>query len=184
MIKNFKNFINESVDHSLYQSNYDDWEKGLILAWGHLLYLGYHDLPYNINNIVSEDETKEYFNEYYREGENDDDLRDWMSNNPPTVGNGQAIFDKHRLNRMMNDIAIKTRTLDPFMIYRYEDQDYTNGWNSYTTDPELDYSNQGKIPKKSYLIPAGYPVIFADGIGDRDEVIINLSSVEKRKLIR
>jgi hypothetical protein len=154
------------------------------MAWGHLLYLGYHDLPYNINNIVSEDETRGYFEEYYWNAEDDEDLRDWMSNNPPTVGKGEAIFDKNRLNMMMNDIAMKTRTLDPITIYRYEDQDYEEGWNSYTTDPELDYSNGGKITKKSYIIPAGYPVIFAGGIGDRDEVIINLSSREKKKLIR
>jgi hypothetical protein len=184
-IRKFNNFINEKIDQSKYQLSYEDWEKGLILAWGHLLYLGYHSLPYKINNIVPENETKKYFAEYYIDGEDDEDLRDWMSDSPPTVGNGKAIFDRNRLNMMLTEISMKTRTKEDLIVYRYEDQEYTEGWNSYTLNPDLAYySNNKNISKKSYLIPKGHPIIFAGGIADIDEVILNLSPEEKKKLMR
>jgi hypothetical protein len=171
----FYKILKEIIDQAIQQNKYEDWEKGVVKAWGHVLYLGYHDVPTKISKIVDEETTKEIFKDYYKNSDDDYDLQDWMSNNPPTMDNGFAVFDKDRLSRILSSIANKTKITEPLIIYRYEDTSYDTGWNSYTTNKDAGYPGE----KKSYTIPIGYPVIFADGIADNNEVIINLGSKEK-----
>lgn len=57
---------------------YEEWELGLIKAWGGVLYLAYHDLPENINKKVSLDVFKSEMKNYYRNADNDEDLQDWI----------------------------------------------------------------------------------------------------------
>ena len=175
--------LKEIMDQSQYQSKYDIWELGLIKAWGQLLYLSYHNIPDSISNIVDEKTTKQVFEEYYKNADSDEDLQDWMSDEPPTMNKGVAVFDKNRLSQMMSSIANKTRLQEPLIVYRYEDTSYEQGWNSYTTDiNDASYAGPSRS-MVSYTIPKGHPVIFADKVADSGEVIINLSSSEKAKYI-
>jgi hypothetical protein len=126
--------LKEIMDQSQYQSKYDIWELGLIKAWGQLLYLSYHNIPDSISNIVDEKTTKQVFEDYYKNADSNEDLQDWMSDEPPTMNKGVAVFDKNRLSQMMSSIANKTKLQEPLIVYRYEDTSYEQGWNSYTTD--------------------------------------------------
>ena len=40
---------------------YDEWELGLIKAWGHVLFLGYHNITENIDKKVDINLFKETF---------------------------------------------------------------------------------------------------------------------------
>jgi len=106
-----------------------------------------------------------------------------MSDEPPTMNKGVAVFDKNRLFQMMTSVANKTKLQDPLIIYRYDNTNYDQGWNSYTVNKnESTYGGKDRT-MRSYTLPKGYPVIFADGIADDDEVIVNLSAAEKAKFI-
>jgi len=181
-IKLFEDFTQE-------QSKYEDWEKGIIMAWGHALFLAFHDVPDKIQKIVSVEQTKKSFLEYFNNAENDEDMQDWLSDVPPTMNNGWALYDKDRLSKMLSDIANKTKLTEPLKVYRVTSEDFDSGWASYTTNlSNTDVYSDWKQPLdghdnkvESYELPIGYPVIFADGIADKDEVILNLSREDKKK---
>ena len=180
---NLFSILKEVINQSQQQSKYENWELGLIKAWGQLLYLSYHNIPNSISKIVDEDTTKKVFEDYYKNADSDEDLQDWMSDEPPTMNKGFAIFDKNRLSKMMEFVAKKTRLEEPLLVYRYEDTSYEQGWNSYTTNiNDAAYGGNG-MSIVSYTIPKAYPVIFADKIADKNEVIINLSSQDKTKFL-
>lgn len=175
--------LKEAIDQSIYQQRYENWERGLIKAWGHLLYIAYHDLPENAPNMVEEMWAKREFVFYEKYSDTDEELRDWMSNTPPTMNGGQPAFDKNRISKFLTGIADKTKLEEPLVIYRYENTSYDQGWNSYTTNiNDAKYGGEG-ISRSSYTLPKGYPVIFASGIADQDEVIVNLSSADKAKFL-
>ena len=167
------------------QSKYENWEKGIIMAWGHVLYLAFHDTPDKIMKITSEQQTKGVFLKYFNEAEGDEDMQDWMADNPPTMNKGYAIYDKNRLSNMLSNIANKTKLTKPLKVYRSSYKDFEPGWNSYTISEEDDYSLgqpiDSDVKQETYELPIGYPVIFAGGIADKDEVILNLSSNDKMK---
>jgi len=173
MIKNFNDFLNESFKNTPYL----EFELGLIKAWGHVLYLGYHDLQITIKNMVPLEETKKVFTEYFREADDDEDLQDWMSNTPPTI-NSIAVFDKSRINKIFEDIANKTKLKEPLIIYHYSKK-HLAGWNSYTTKEEPSYGNDSI--KRTYELPIGFPVIFTFGYADNNEVIVNLNSTQLKE---
>ena len=164
MIKNFRDFVNESLSESVYEI----WELGVIKAWGHLLYLSYHDTPNKISNIVTYNETIQIFKEYFYESDDDEDLRDWMSDCPP-MSNGIAIFDKNRLSEILSNIANKTKLKNEMIVYRYGK--INSGWNSYLTEESIAYSGQ----KHRFKLPKEFPIIFTFGYADKNEVIVNLS---------
>jgi len=177
-IPSFKEFLNEKLNFKSEQSKYEDWEKGVIMAWGHVLYLGYHNVKNSISKIVDMKETQRSFLEYYNEGRNDEDMQDWMSDEPPTLNHGYALFDKNRLSNIFSSIANKTKLKEPLIVHRSSDKEYEEGdWNSYTTSADGDYEGA----KKSYKIPVGYPVIFASVLADNNEVILNISKSDQKK---
>ena len=181
-IRLFEDFTQE-------QSKYEDWEKGIIMAWGHVLFLAFHDVPNKIQKIVSVEQTKKSFLKYFKEAKDNDELQDWLSDVPPTMNRGWALYDKDRLSKMMSDIANKTKLTKSLKVYRVTSKDFDPGWASYTTNKALagEYSDwkqplDGQENKvESYELPIGYPVIFADDIADKDEVILNLSTEDKKK---
>ena len=158
------------------QNKYEDWEKGLIKAWGGVLYLGYHILPVNLNNLVDFDRFKNIMVEYFKNSDSDEDMQDWMSDVPPTLDKGKySLFDKNRIDKVFTEIANKTLTADELIIYRTSDN-HMSGWNSYTLRNDNSYTYKNSLTI-AYKLPKGFPVIFADGIADNDEVIVK--SVEK-----
>jgi hypothetical protein len=180
---NLVKLLKEVISQSQQQSKYENWEKGVIKAWGQLLYLSYHNIPNTILKIVDEKTTKKVFEEYYEQADSDEDLQDWMSDEPPTMNKGFAVFDKNRISQMMSSIANKTKLEEPLTVYRYDDTSYENGWNSYTTNiNDAVYAGKTRT-MASYILPVGYPVIFADDIADKDEVIVNMSAQDKSKFL-
>jgi len=162
-------YINES------NLPYEKWELGVIKAWGDLLYLVYHNLDDHINKIVSFEETQNEFLNYFYNADEDEELRDWMANNPPTLNHGYALFDKLRLNKILNNIANKTLLKKDLIVYRFSNN-YYKGWNSFTTNSTIT-SYKGK--RGVFRLPKGFPVIFTYGYADHNEIILNLDNLKK-----
>jgi len=178
-LKLFERFQDDQYD---FQSKYADWEKGVIKAWGQLLYLAYHDLPEHLNNLVSMDDFKKQYVDYLN-SDGDEDLEEWMAEIPPTYNNGKtALHDKKRLDDVLKAIAEKTPTEEEITVFRSARKEETE-WNSYSLTKEGAYSGQATagIIIRSYKIPKGFPIICASKIADTDEVIINLSQEELNK---
>jgi len=180
-ILSFTQLINENLNIENLQNLYLPWEMGLIKAWGGLLYLSFHDLDENIQKKVSEITTKKELENYFLHSDDDEDLVDWFSDIPPTMNGGYALYDKKWLKSALLNISEKTKLVEPLIVYRFSKTE-KDGWNSYTTDENIDYSYFTRS-KFSYRLPIGYPVIFADGIADNNEVIINMSLENQRKFI-
>ena len=156
---------------------YQDWELGIIKAWGDLLYLSFHSVPQRIREerLVSERVFRNEFRNYLNNSEGDEDLLEWMAEAPPTYDRGRlALFDRERLGGALTDMADRTRLEEPLVIWRSEMVDGA-GWNSFTTNPSLAYEGT----KKSYLLPVGTPVVFCGELADPDEVIVHLTSEQK-----
>lgn len=172
-----KKIKNESFLTEAKSDTYENWEKGVIKAWGELMYLGFHSVPKRLDNLSSFSDFRNEFDDYFRNSEDDEDLRDWMSGTPPTYAGGkESLYDKERMEDVLSEIANKTKLKKPLVVYRFEEKEM-EGWNSYTTDPSKSY--RGK--RRSYLLPVGKPVIFTEGLADEDEVIVHLTANEKKK---
>lgn len=170
-IKTFNEYLFESNEIN----KYSDYERGIIKAWGHVLYLGYHHLP-NKLRIVSEKMFKETFLDYYKNSDNDEDFQEWMADGPPTI-NGVALFDKNKLKGEFVKMSNKTKLKKDLLVYRSSYDNNYVGWNSFTTNEKTNYGNN----KNTYKLPKGFPVIFTNGLADYDEVILNLSKSEEKK---
>ena len=165
-------------DLNSYRLPYEKWEMGIIKAWGHLLYLSFHSVPWKIESsrLVSIQDFKKEFREYLDNSE-DEDLQEWMSESPPSYDGGRLfLYDGARMNSALFDIAEKTSLKKPLTVYRYETVE-GSGWNSFTTNPGLVYSGD----RKGYSLPVGTPVILTDGLADEDEVIVHMTDDEKRR---
>lgn len=163
-----------------YRLPYEDWEMGIIKAWGHLLYLAFHSVPWKIekHRLVSIQDFKKEFREYLNNSE-DEDLQEWMAESPPSYDGGRIfLYDGERMNSALFNIAEKTRLTKPLIVYRYETVE-GSGWNSFTTNPDLRYGGD----EKKYSLQVGTPVIFTDGLADRDEVIVHMTEDEKREWV-
>lgn len=153
---------------------YKTWELGLIKAWGDVLYLGYRNLPLKIEKIVSYDETIKEFRNYFWNADEDEDLQDWMSDMPPTMNKGFALFDKSRINKMFSDIANKTPLQKELTVYRFSKNwdrinNETDEWFSFTTDPNIIYNGD----KRKFKLKPGCPIVYTFGYADKNEVILN-----------
>lgn len=161
----------ESFDQSLHsdmQREYEDFEKGLIRAWGGLLYLGYHNLPEGIPT-VSREVYKRELRTYGRMDYDDpefEEFEDWFSEMPPTIG-GRPLFNKSIVRNDFEVIASKTPTPEDMIVYRTSQKEQT-GLNSYTQNPGT-YSYAGE--ERVYRIPKGTPIVFASGIADDGEIV-------------
>ena len=166
----------ESFDqtlHSEMQQDYDDFEKGLIRAWGGLLYLGYHNLPES-GSTVSRDRYRRELEEYYEMDYDDpefEDFEDWFSEMPPTIG-GKPLFNKSIIRDDFETIARKTPAPFDILVYRTSEREEP-GINSYTVLPG-EYSGLGwsSGEERAYKVPKGTPMVFASGIADKGEVIL------------
>jgi len=110
-------------------------------------------------------------------------MQDWMSDEPPTMNKGRALFDKQRIETTFSNMATKTRLKEPLTIYRVSEEGHNTDWNSYTTDKDvalghLDLGFDRSL--QSYMLPAGYPVIFASGLADKYEVIVKIDKEKFR----
>lgn len=170
-LKNY-NQLFESFDqtlHSRMQQAYEDFEKGLIRAWGGLLYLGYHDLPEE-GSTVSRNRYKSELEEYFQMDYDDPEFEafeDWFSEMPPTIG-GRPLFNKSIVRDDFETIASKTPAPEDMIVYRTSVTEQP-GLNSYTQKPGEYEIPQGK--ERAYKIPKGTPVVFASDIADHGEIV-------------
>jgi hypothetical protein len=178
------NIKSHSIDWNSYIKEYDSFDKGLIKAWGEVLYLDIHKLPDTISKIVSHDEYEEYFKDFNNAEYGDDeydDMVDHLSDLPPTINGGIALFDKNRIYNSLDKISKKTRLKDEIIVYRMTDKkdDGHEEWKSYTAGDPKKYGS--KVDNTiAYKLSSGYPVIFAHGLADNDELIININPHDKR----
>jgi len=162
-----------------YQTRYEDWEKGVILAWGGLLHLGYHDLPENGNwapRYKLIDEFKQAWN--HRDDEEwFEDWQDWITDMPPRFKDGTILFDKRILTLTFKKIAAKSPVKEPIFIHRgVDDKAHFGGWNSWSAiAPSSNYYDRQHFV--SYKILPGAEVIFGHGIADDYEVIANITDL-------
>ena len=155
------------------QQRYDAFEKGLIRAWGGLLYLGYHNLPEDGTTVSRnryKSELEEYFNMDYDDPEFEA-FEDWFSEMPPTMG-GRPLFNKSILREDFKVIASKTPAPFDIMVYRTSKEEEPD-LNSYTVRKGA-YLAPESWPEgieRAYLIPKGTPLVFASDIADNGEII-------------
>jgi hypothetical protein len=168
--------VAEDVPWSAYQSNYDDWEKGIILSWGGLLYIGYHKLP-NKESLVSRQMFQKEFEAAWHNRDDDDwmeDFSNWVTDMPPRYDDGKALFDKSSLTKIFQDIANKSILNKAIVLYRgYEGARSAGGWNSWSVMPnQYDHTNW-----KTFRVLPGAPLIFGHNIADDYEVIVNMTTL-------
>lgn len=151
---------------------YNTFERGLIRAWGGLLYLGYHNLPED-GSTVSRNKYKSELEEYFRTSYDDpkfEEFEDWFSETPPTIG-GIPLFNKLILRDDFKTIATKTPAPFDMMIYRTSEKEEPD-LNSYTVISGA-YTSKDWLEgvERAYLIPKGTPLVFASGIADNGEIL-------------
>ena len=162
----------KEVDQSIQTKmakKYQDWERGVIKAWGSIFYLDYHSMPRG-GKTQSMDQLKKDFALVFKTDVNSDkfeELDNWIQE----YGNrgGVPLFNKKVMDDIFMSIAKKTPAPFDFIIYRTTDKEQ-DGVNSYTTEKGA-YANQANGSEKAYLIPKGTPVIFADSDADNNEII-------------
>ena len=179
----FEDFDGSGLQRSM-QRRYEEWERGLIKAWGHVLYLGYHDVPEYIGDKVDERTFREVFLDYYLHGDEDEDMQDWMSDGPPTMNRGRALFDKNRIDGAFSEMSSRTKLLEPLTVYRASESGMPADWNSYSTNKEIAMGHLGvghDRQLESYVLPVGYGVVFASGLADKDEVIVKIAESDRVK---
>jgi len=149
---------------------YEKWERGLIKAWGGLLYISYHNFKDSgktqpIDNFKREmenlfdmsEDTEEYL-----------DIHEWLGDGG--LVDGIPLFTKKMLDDLFLKIAKKTPTPYDITIYRTADKEQP-GVNSYTLMDDDSYYGYMKSVRRVYNIPKGTPVIFAGIDADEDEII-------------
>lgn len=147
---------------------YQDWERGVIKAWGSIFYMDYHSMPKS-GKTQSMDQLKKDFTTIFKTDVNSDkfeELDDWIQE----YGNrgGVPLFNKKVMDSIFMSIAKKTPAPFDFIIYRTADKEQ-DGVNSYTTVGG-NYDGNGST-QRSYMIPKGTPIIFADADADVNEII-------------
>ena len=170
-IKLFEEFNNNLVDLNVQRKmskKYETWERGVIKAWGGVLYMEFHDME---NTGTTQDiktlkkEFKIFHGLEYNTDEYDD-YDEWFQDGGSD--DGIALFNKGTLNKIFKDISKKTPAPFDFVIYRTSNTEQP-GINSYTTSNNR-YDHYDGITR-SYLIKKGTPIIFAGIDADDDEII-------------
>ena len=164
IIENASEYMSTAV------KKYEKWERGLIRAWGGLLYISYHNFkdsgktqPFDNFKMEMENlfDMREGTDEYH-------DIHEWLSDGG--LDDGIPLFTKKMLDDLFSKIAKKTPAPYDITIYRTADKEQP-GVNSYTLIDDDSYYGYMKSVRRGYNIPKGTPVIFAGIDADEDEII-------------
>lgn len=168
--------VNNYLRHLV--KKYEIWERGVIKAWGDILYLDYHALPKS-GKTQSFEQLKRDFVEFFhtKSGTDEyDDLMEWLQEGGSR--NGIPLFNKKIMDSILDSIAKKTPAPFDIIVYRTSIKEQP-GVNSYTIYKD-GYEHHGGV-EKSYLIPKGTPIIFAGIDADPGEIIWNASSSQLKQ---
>jgi hypothetical protein len=148
---------------------YNDWERGLIKAWGGILYLDYHSSLPSRGKTQPLSDLKQTLKEFYKLDKDSpryEEMEEWIQEGGSV--RGVPLFTKTLLDKIFNDIAAKTPAPFDFVIYRTSTKEQ-DGVNSYSGSKGL-YSYVSGT-ERAYLIKKGTPVIFAGIDADQNEII-------------
>jgi hypothetical protein len=172
--------LNEIVSlvENMYQNKwgYDKFQYAMIKMWGGVLYLDYEYLPRGQGNIKNlEAEVNEYLDAHKRNDlESVQDLEEWFQDGAKR--NGKVFFTQDMLDDVLH--SAETAITAPITVYKSGEKTHKNDrWISTTLDSDQ-YKHMGKEQK--YDLPVGTKVVFADGIADKNEVIIHTSELPNK----
>lgn len=139
---------------------------------GDILYLDYDHLP---RGKSSRAELRPHLSDYV-EGDRaeQEELADWFQEGAPLKG-GKHVFTKDILDDIFHSCE-KTLT-EELVVYKSGERTHSGDRWISTSTLKGAYKDLGKEVK--ITLPKGAKVIFADGIADDHEVIINTSEIPK-----
>lgn len=170
-VRLFEQFINSVVDLNVQRKmskKYETWERGVIKAWGGVLYMEFHDMENTgtTQDIKTLKKEFKFFHGLKYNTDEYDDYDEWFQDGGQD--GGIPLFNKSTLNKIFVDISKKTPAPYDFVIYRTSNKEQP-GINSYTTSNNR-YEHYDGITR-SYIIKKGTPIIFAGIDADDDEII-------------
>lgn len=173
-MKTFKNFLAESSNFSN-KFGYDSNQFTMIKLWGALLYLGYDNLPGGPGYL---NELKPHLLKYLQALEDEDDdereeLNDWFDEGAKM--NGKALLTKNLVDKVFH--SCEKEIDEELIVYKSGEKTHKDDRWISTSTKKGQYKSYG--PEVEYKLPIGTKVIFADGIADKNEVIINTSELPK-----
>jgi len=155
-------------------------EKGLIMLWGDLLYLVYHQTPKGYLDDATIEALSDLATEYYsarKDGdkEKSEEIMDWVSDGEGCPVGRKLSCGKLAVDEMLQMAAEKTVTKAPLTVKR-TGRSGMGVWASYTVSPDsYDQSvGGGDTTVETYTLKPGTPVIAAHGLADDWEVIAKL----------
>jgi uncharacterized ParB-like nuclease family protein len=173
--------INNNNNNRIASNNlgYDELQEAMIDLWGNQLYLNYDYLPSGAGNIET---VKEDIHEYLTGDQHTRDvLMDKFANGGRDLSLTVELVDSilHSCEREITE---------PMVIYKYpffghRDTKRPRGWISTTTikDQYKGQYDTTDIPhefmEQVWELPIGTRVIYAGGIADSDEIIINVDQL-------
>lgn len=168
------------------QNALSTYQKGLIIAWGQLLYLEAHNLPETVDKIAyddvaSKDYVEETFSDLYSAYVNDDedameDINEWITSGA-TINKGTPVLSRSWIFGELDKMTVPLT--EDTIVYRTTDK-ILPGYSSYTLNDSPYYDN---LTHYKFILPKGFRVVKTYGMADKDELIINLSDDDINKYI-
>lgn len=160
---------------SNYKNGYSKIQYAMIRLWGGILYLEYDNLPSGSGNLKAISEDIDDYLDALEQHDEDliEELEEWFQEG--AYKNDKACLTKTLYDEIMHSAE---REIDSELIV-YKSGNKTGDsdrWKSFTTDKD-GYSHLGN--QTTYILPKGTKVIYADGIADKNEIIIHSKNLPK-----
>ena len=153
--------------------NYSELQRFMIIAWGELLYLDYDSLP---NGTLSEDRRRELeieVHEFMSSSDDIDDIGEWIAEGMPMrdpANKRYYLLPKTIVDEVLE--SAETVLTDDLIVYKTGNGKLqSHRWISTTMNKgAYSFINGEEV---QYTLRPGDKVIFANGLADRNEVILN-----------
>jgi hypothetical protein len=175
----FKQYLQEdSAPENKWGYNLLQW--GCIKLWGGVLYLDYPHLPRGPGNLSFVENAFRDLARDVKEGNDEevDDFNEWAQEGMKTKGNKAPNLTKELYDKIMR--TAERETTKPLTLHR-EGKIFDNGWTSTSLTSRKAGVGDSGTEQHTFEIPVGTKVIFADGIADKDEVIVDSAILKALK---
>ena len=177
-MKSFKEHLSEASRVTKNKWGYDKFQWFMIRQWGSILYMDYEGLkPGPVNMKELEKHIDDYI-EIVKSGDTDEayEFDDWVQEGMRS--NGKPLLTKTAFDKIM--VSAERKIPKPITVYKSGKKTHSGDrWISTTLQKDAPrYSDYGDT--ETFELPKGTPVIFADGIADGDEVIINTKNLPRK----